>query len=75
MKQIANRIVVDQKVRFGKPVIKATRVPVELVIAKLAGAMTMSQVQKEYDLTKADVLAALDYAAKTVAAEHVREVE
>lgn len=69
MKQIAPRIVVDQKVRFGKPVIKGARVPVELVIAKLAGGMTMGQVQKEYDLTKADVLAALDYAAKTVAAE------
>lgn len=75
MKQIAPRIVVDQKVRFGKPVIKGTRVPVELVIAKLAGGMTMSQVQKEYDLTKADVLAALDYAAKTVAAEEVRAVK
>lgn len=75
MKQIAPRIVVDQKVRFGKPVIKGTRVPVELVIAKLAGGMTMSQVQKEYDLTKADVLAALAYAAKTVAAEEVRAVK
>lgn len=75
MKQIAPRIVVDQKVRFGKPVIKGTRVSVELVIAKLAGGMTMSRVQKEYELTKADVLAALDYAAKIVAAEEVRDVK
>lgn len=75
MRQIAPRIVVDPKVRFGKPVIKGTRVPVELAVAKLAGGMTMDEVQKEYGLTKADILAALDYAAKIVAAEEVRVVK
>ncbi len=75
MKQIARRIAVDETVRFGKPVIKGTRVPVELVVAKLAGGMTMKAVQEECDLTKADVLAALEYAAKMLAAEHVRAVK
>lgn len=37
MKEIAPRIVVDERVRFGKPVIKGTRVLVELVVGKLAG--------------------------------------
>ena len=32
MLQIALRIVVDEKVRFGKPVIEGTRVPVDLVL-------------------------------------------
>jgi uncharacterized protein (DUF433 family) len=63
-KEIAPRIVVDEEVRFGKPVIKGTRVPVELVVGKLAGGMTFEEVMKEYDLTKRDILAALDYAAK-----------
>ena len=72
MKRIAPRIVVDEKVRFGKPVIKGTRVPVELVIAKLAGGMATEEVMAEYDLKKEDVLAALDYAAKLVAQEEVR---
>lgn len=31
MKQIAPRIVADHNARFGRPVIKGTRVPVELV--------------------------------------------
>ena len=37
MKEIAPRIVVDEQVRFGKPVIEGTRVPVDLVVGKLAG--------------------------------------
>jgi uncharacterized protein (DUF433 family) len=58
MKRIASRIVVDQRVRFGKPVIKGTRVPVELVVGKLAGGMTIEEVIAECDLTRANALAA-----------------
>jgi uncharacterized protein (DUF433 family) len=35
--EIAERIIIDEKVRFGKPVIKGIRVPVDLIIDKLAG--------------------------------------
>jgi len=75
MEEIAPRIVVDRKIRFGKPVIKGTRVPVELVVGKLAGGMTFEEVMKEYDLTKKDILAVLDYAAKVLAQEEVRLVK
>jgi uncharacterized protein (DUF433 family) len=74
-KEIAPRIVVDEQVRFGKPVIKGTRVPVELVVGKLAGGMTFEEVMREYDLTKRDILAALDYAAKILAQEEIRVVK
>jgi len=70
--EIANRIIVDEKIRFGKPVIKGSRVPVDLIIGKLAGGMTYDEVMSEYELTKEDILAALDYAAKHLAAEEVR---
>jgi len=70
--EIAPRITVDEKVAFGKPVIKGTRVPVELVIGQLAGGMTYEEVMRQYDLTKEDILAALDYAAKTLAQEEVK---
>jgi hypothetical protein len=46
--EIAPGIVVDPKVRFGKPVVKGTRVPAELVVAKLAGGMTAQEVAEEY---------------------------
>ena len=38
--EIAPRITVDEKIRFGKPVIKGTRVPIDLILGKLAGGMT-----------------------------------
>jgi uncharacterized protein (DUF433 family) len=74
MTQIAPRIVVDHEVRFGRPVIEGTRVPVELVIGKLAGGMSMEDVATEYDLVREDILAALAYAARAVAEEQVRAV-
>lgn len=74
MREIAPRITVDEQVRFGRPVIKGTRVPVELVVGKLAGGMDVSDVADEYGLTREDVLAALAYAARAGADEQVRAV-
>ena len=71
--EIAPRIVVDEEVRFGKPVIKGTRVPLDLVIGKLASGMTYEEVMKEYDLAKEDILAALDYAARHLSDEEIRD--
>jgi len=62
--EIAPRIVVDADVCFGKPVIKGTRVPITLVIGKLAGGMSFDELKAEYDLADADIRAALNYAAK-----------
>ena len=72
--EIAPRIVIDEKVRFGRPVIKGTRVPVDLIIGKLAGGMTYEEVMTEYDLAREDILAALDYAAKHLSDEEVRAI-
>lgn len=74
MIQIAPRISVDENVRFGRPVIQGTRVPVDLVIGKLAGGMDFEEVAKEYELTRDEVLAALAYAAQTVAGEQIRAI-
>jgi uncharacterized protein (DUF433 family) len=62
--EIAPRISIDDKVRFGKPVITGTRVPVDLILGKLAGGMTYEEVMTEYNLTRDDILAVLDCAAK-----------
>ena len=74
MTQIAPRIVVDPQVRFGRPVIEGTRVPVELLVGKLAGGMSIDDLVDEYQVTREDVLAALAYAARAVAEEQVRAV-
>ena len=73
MKKLS-RIVIDDKIHFGKPVIKGTRVPVELVIAKLAGGTTFEEVQREYQISRNDLLAALQYAAKTLSGEEIRVI-
>ena len=48
MTEIAPRIVVDSAVRFGKPVIRGTRVPVAIVVAKLAGGMSIDELMHHY---------------------------
>jgi len=73
--EIAPRISVQDKIRFGKPVIAGTRVPVELVLGKLAGGMAYEEVMAEYEITREDILAALDYAAKTLAREEIKIVK
>ena len=72
--EIAPRISVNEKVRFGKPVVTGSRVPVDLVIGKLAGVMTYEEVMGKYDITREDILAVLDYAAKTLSGEEIRAV-
>lgn len=74
MKEIAPRITVDPKVKFGKPVVKGTRVPVDLILGQLASGMTSELVCQEYGLQREDILAVLAYAAKSLATEQVRAV-
>jgi len=70
--EIAPRIVVDPGLRFGKPVIQGTRVPVHLIISKLAGGMKPEEIAEEYEITLEDIQAALGYAANVLANEEVR---
>ena len=69
--EIAPRIVVDEKIRFGRPVIKGTRVPITVVLEELATGMTVDELAREYGLTREDVLAVLDYAAHVVSEEEI----
>ncbi len=72
--EIAPRIGVDKKVRFGKPVISGTRVPVDLIIGKLGGGMTYEEITAEYEITREDILAALRYAANILSSEEVKAI-
>jgi uncharacterized protein (DUF433 family) len=72
--ELAPGIVVDPEIRFGRPIIDGTRVPVDLIIGKLAGGMTAEEVAEEYGLSVAEVRAALAYAARVLADDEVRGV-
>ena len=65
------RIVIDKHIRHGKPVIRGTRVPVDLVLGSLAGGMSYEEICDDYAITKEDVRAAIEYAAGLVADEEV----
>ena len=66
------RIEIDPSVMLGKPVIRNTRIPVELVLRKLAEGATLADLLDAYPrLTRDDVLACLAYAADAVAHEEM----
>ena len=72
--RIAPRIIVDPKIRSGKPVIEGTRVPIEVLVGAVAAGMTVERVADEYGVTRQDVLSALRYAAEVLAGEEIRAI-
>jgi len=61
------RIVMDPAVLVGKPVVKGTRIPVELVLARLAENLDLADLYAAYPrLTPDDVKACLAYAQVAV---------
>ena len=67
---IRDRIEIDPKVMMGKPVIRGTRITVELVLRKLSEGASERELLDAYPrLTREDIKAAIRYAADTVANE------
>jgi len=62
-------ISVDAGVRFGKPCITGTRIDVATVVAALGAGESYADVERDYHLTREQVLTALRYAAHV--AEHL----
>jgi uncharacterized protein (DUF433 family) len=69
---LLNRIEVNPRVMIGKPVIRGTRIPVEIILEKLAADISIEEVLEDYPrLTRQDVLAALAYARGVVGTEEI----
>ena len=69
---LSNRIALDPAVMVGKPVIRGTRIPVELILKMLAQGVTEEEILREYPrLQSQDVRAALAYAARVLAQEDI----
>lgn len=71
MKDVAPRIIIDEQILSGKPVIKGTRVPVDVLVGHVAAGDSVEHVAESYKLTKEDVLAALQFASKLVADQRI----
>jgi uncharacterized protein (DUF433 family) len=71
-KNLLKRIEINPKIMVGKPVIRGTRITVELILEQLALGLSVDDVLSEYPrLTRDDVRAALEYAAKALSSDLV----
>lgn len=67
---VTDRIEINPRVMMGKPVIRGTRIPVELILRKLSEGATEEDLLDAYPrLTRPDIQAAIGYGADSVAHE------
>ena len=70
------RVEINPKVMLGKPIIRGTRITVELILRKLAEGATRHDLLEAYPhLTDDDIQAAITYAADTLAHEETVVVD
>ena len=66
------RIEANLAVMMGKPVIRGTRITVELILEKLAAGETIDQILEAHPrLTREAVLAAIEFGARALRADIV----
>ncbi len=71
-----DRIEINPKVMLGKPVIRGTRITVELILRKLGEGAAQTELLEAYPhLTREDIQAAITFAADTLAHEETVHVE
>jgi uncharacterized protein (DUF433 family) len=70
--QLRQRITVNPRVMVGKPVVRGTRIPVELILRMLAQGIPEGEILQEYPQLKPNnIRTALVYAADVLAHEDV----
>ncbi len=76
MKEILlDRIEINPETMLGKPVIKGTRLPIEIIVEKVAYGNTNQEILTQYPFLKEDdIQAALIYAAKSLKNEEIFQV-
>ena len=73
---ITDRIEINPKIMLGKPVIRGTRITVELILRKISTGATEADLLDAYPgIVQEDIKAAIAYAADTLAHEETILVE
>jgi uncharacterized protein (DUF433 family) len=66
MVNLTEHIEINPKILLGKPIIRGTRIPVEIIVKLIAQRWKNEEIIKEYPVLKEeDIRAALFYAQKT----------
>ena len=69
---MTDRVEINPRVMLGKPVIRGTQIPVELILRKLSeGVSDAGLLDADSHLTCQDIRAALRYAADALAHEEI----
>ncbi|RLF17494.1 MAG: DUF433 domain-containing protein [Thermoprotei archaeon] len=71
MEKLLDRITINPRVMAGKPVIRGTRITVDLILKLLAAGMKPEEIAEDYRISVEDVRAALLYAAKILGREEI----
>ncbi|MCP4372392.1 MAG: DUF433 domain-containing protein [Deltaproteobacteria bacterium] len=70
--EYTKKVVSDPNVMLGKPVIKGTRITVELILRKIAEGMAIEELLEAYPhIKKEDILAAVSYSADVIEREEL----
>lgn len=73
--KLLHRIEINPKVMLGKPVIKGTRITVEVVLKKLSQDISIDEILADYPrLTREDIQAAIAYAASALSTDEVMPI-
>ncbi len=60
-----DRIEINPEIALGKPVVRGTRIPIEILLRKMGEGASEAELLDAYPrLTREDILAALAYAAR-----------
>jgi uncharacterized protein (DUF433 family) len=71
-KESKNLVELNPAIMVGKPIFRGTRIPFECALRELAGGWTEEEVIKAHPMLNHEhILAAMDYAADTLANEEV----
>ena len=71
-----DRIIVDPEIMAGKPVVRGTRIPVDLVLTRLSQDFDLNTLIEAYPrLSPDDIKACLAYAGRQIAGEDVYPVQ
>lgn len=64
-----DRITSDAAILGGKPIIKGSRISVEVVLEELASGATPAELARDFIVDEADIYAALEFAAQALRAD------
>jgi len=67
MNTLISRITIDPEICHGKPVVRGMRIPVESILEYLAAGDSTEDLLSEFpDLERDDILACLEFAARSL---------